>query len=416
MSSLAPPQPGERPTPAPRHMAALPVGALRVLHVLPSLHGGGMERAAIRLIRASAGAADSACIHGLCVLQQADRELLAACRPAAQVWVLGEGLDRPGPFWHFWNLRRVIRRFRPHVVHARSTAVWPDAVLATRGVRNTKLLLSFHGKTDLRRPALRRRLLNRWAAARADAVLAVSRESAEYIRREWGVCAARLTAIHNGVDTARFRPASDPEESRLIRAGLGLRSDQMLVLCVANLLPVKGIDVLLRAWQQVHAQMPAARLLLVGDGPLRGELQELAWALECRESVLFAGRRENVAELLRAADLFVLPSRYEACSNAILEAQASGVAVVACDTGGNSELIVPGVTGWLVRPESPRMLAERLLAVMSDDELRRQAARAGRERAVSAFGEALWLEAYASLYCCLASSPEALQEASPCAE
>lgn len=419
---------------------------LRVLHVLPSLMGGGMERATIRLIRGpgradiptavgraaaaseppgagvvAGSAGGSALAHGLCILQQADSRLLAECRPGAQIWVLDAGAGRSGRFSAWWRLREVVRRFRPHIVHARSTGVWMDAVLATRGLAGLKLLLSFHGKTHTGRPGLRRHLLNRWAAARADAVLAVSRESAEYMKREWGVCAARLTAIHNGVDVDHFRPAR-PGEAARVRGELGLHPGHNLIVCVANLLPVKGIDVLLRAWQQVSARQPAARLLLVGDGPLRHELQGLAWELGCRDSVLFAGARENVAELLRAADLFALPSRYEACSNAILEAQASALPVVACDTGGNPELIASGVTGWLVRPGSPDALAERLLALLTDEELRRRTGQAARDWAMTACGQGAWLAAYRALYHSLAAAgslpacDQPGREAQPCAE
>ena len=179
---------------------------------------------------------------------------------------------------------------------------------------------------------------------------------------------------------------------------------------------------LIRAWQQVSARQPAARLLLVGDGPLRDSLQALAWELGCRDSVLFAGARENVPDLLRAADLFVLPSHYEACCNAILEAQASGLPVVACDTGGNPELIDSGATGWLVRPGSPDALAEGILAVLADDQLRRRIGRAARDQAVAACGEAAWLEAYNSLYLSLAitGAPPTMnlsgREVPPCAE
>lgn len=424
-----------------------PATCLRVLHVLPALMAGGMERATIRLIRdadrvgvASAGRTGShlpaspgihnapvnaqvpALAHGLCILQQADGRLLAECRSAARIWVLDQAIGRPSRLSTWWRLRQVIRRFRPHVVHARSTGVWVDAAMATRGLGGVKLLLSFHGKTHTHRPALRRRLLNRWAAARADAVLAVSRESIEYMKHEWGLGPTRLAVIHNGVNLDRFHPPAGPDEAARLRGELGLNAEHRLAVCVANFLPIKGIDVLIRAWQQVSARQPAARLLLVGDGPLRDSLQALAWELGCRDSVLFAGARENVPDLLRAADLFVLPSHYEACCNAILEAQASGLPVVACDTGGNPELIDSGATGWLVRPGSPDALAEGILAVLADDQLRRRIGRAARDQAVAACGEAAWLEAYNSLYLSLAitGAPPTMnlsgREVPPCAE
>jgi glycosyltransferase involved in cell wall biosynthesis len=387
---------------------------LRVLHVLPSLAGGGMERAAIRLICGGAGVSPAfaeapapALTHGLCILRDADQELLAQCRARARIWLLGERAARPRRLSSGWRLRKVIRRFRPDVVHARTTGTWPDAALATRGLTQVRLLLSFHGKTHLLPPNLKRRLLNRWAAARADAVLAVSVESAEYMQQEWGVPQAKLTVIHNGVDTDRFRPAASKDEIRGIRSQLGLEAGDPVVVCVANLVPIKGHNVLLRAWSRVVANQPAARLLLIGDGPLRGELQALAWNLGCRRSILFTGARPNVPELLRAADLFVLPSRYEACSNAILEAMATGLAVVACEAGGNPELVAPGLTGWLVPPDAAEPMAERILAALGDEAARQQAGHAARQQAATAHTQAAWLSACVELYASLAISSAA---------
>src|SRR5690606_32021362 len=142
---------------------------VRVLHVLPALSGGGMERAAVRLIRGTSERSPVA--HGLCIFKEADRDLLMACGSRARIWALGPGDGRIDKLSCWWWWRRIIRQFRPAVVHARSTGVWPDAVLATRRFQAVRLLLSFHGKTTLAPLSARRRLLNRWALARADAVL-----------------------------------------------------------------------------------------------------------------------------------------------------------------------------------------------------------------------------------------------------
>lgn len=371
-------------------------GTIRVLHVLPALAGGGMERAAVRLIGGTP--AHGPIAHGLCILKDADRALLTPCGSRVRVWILDPGEGRMQNLSCWWRLRRVIQQFRPDIVHARSTGVWPDAVLATAGLNRVRLLLSFHGKTTLAPLSFRRVLLNRWAVARADGVVTVSRQSAAAMQEEWGVPAGKLTVIHNGVDLEQFQPDLSGDGSARMRAELGLRPDARVVICVANLLPVKGIDVLLRAWQRVVARQPAASLLLVGDGPLRGELQALTWNLGCRESVLFAGARENVAELLCCGDLFVLPSRYEACSNAILEAMAAGLPVVACDTGGNRELITPEQNGWLVRPDAPEDLAACILARLADDEGCRRAGAAARRAVVAEHGHADWVERYLAFY------------------
>ncbi len=364
-----------------------------------------MELATVRLICGShsasgPGEAGGGIIHGLCVLRDADEDLLAPCRPCTPTWVLGrgqaEGESRDS--WSWWRLRRVIQRFGPDLVHARSTGVWLDSVLATLGRQPVRLLLSFHGRTHLRPPGRLRRRLNRWAAARADAVLSVSREAAHMMHREYGVPEHKLQVIPNGVDVQRFRPEEDQDEIHRTRRRLRLSGADHVVICVANLQPIKGIDVLLRAWRQVCMADPSARLMIVGAGPLRRELERLTEDLRCGPTVRFLGFRKDVPELLRCADLFVLPSRYEACNNAVVEAMSSGLAVVASDVGGMRELITPNRTGWLVPPDTPDRLAETILAVLLDGPARRRIGAGARTAAVNQFTLETWVSRYASLY------------------
>lgn len=390
----------------PRSRRSMPVQrveprGVRVLHVIPSLYGGGMERALVRLILATAGqhGPDATLIqHGLCVLTDADPVLLAACRSKARVWVLAQsmrGMSRPLRCW--WRLRRVVRHFHPDIVHARSTGAWIDAAAAVRGMNGTRLVLSFHGKETLGQPGLRRRLLNRWSTGRAGAVLAVSRQAAAEIGRDCGIPPEKLAVMPNGVDVDRFRPPEGDEALRA-RERLGLSPRERVVTCVANLMPIKAIDVLLRAWSQVRAGGSMPRLLLIGDGPMRADLERMARTSPGGEQVRFLGSREDVPDLLRSADLAVLPSRYEACSNAILEAMATGLPVVACDVGGNRELIEPGRTGWLVAPDAPDVLADCISGALGDDVALRRAGAEARQTAVRSFGLDQWAAEYARFY------------------
>ncbi|MEP0842931.1 MAG: glycosyltransferase [Phycisphaerae bacterium] len=395
---------------------------IRVLHVVPALAGGGMERALIRLIQCttrSAGRRAPSLIHGVCVLKGAEPALLEQCAAHARVWVFEAGRHGRVPAWLcWWRLRKVFRRFRPEVVHARGTGAWFDAVMAGRTLPGTRLVLSFHGKERLGPPGRRRQWINRWAASRADALLTVSRESAGQLRRDYRLPADKVAVLHNGVDTERFRPP-EKDEARRIRARLGLGPRDRVVACVANLLPIKAVDVLLRAWSQVSAGDPGARLLLIGDGPLRPSLEDFARATGIASSVRFLGAREDVPELLRTADLSVLPSRYEACSNAILEALATGLPAIACDVGGNRELIVPRSTGWLVEPDSPARLADVLTCALLDDPARRRMGAQARRTAVESFGLSAWAARYVRLYRSLAGKspgPRGRREGPACAE
>ncbi len=384
-------------TPGPGRM---PSRTLRVLHVLPSFHSGGMERLVTRLICAEPTAVQNeettaSLAHGLCVLHDGDKQLLDACRPHAPILML----ERPGRDYLAWlHLRQVVNAFQPDVVEALSTGVWLDAVLATRGLRRPRLVLSFHGRADLDPLSSIRLRLNTWCVRRADAVVTVSRESAQRIVHEWNAPPLRMHTIPNGLDLAHYRPAVDRDEQQHLRHKLGLPTQSPIALCVANLVPIKALDVLLNAWRQVRMMHRSAQLILAGDGPLRDELQRQAIALGCDSSVRFLGTRHDVELLMRAADTFVLSSRYEGCSIAIQEAMACGLPVVATHAGGTNELVAFGQTGWLVPPDRPDQLAERLQLMLTDEWMRQRMGHAARELAVRRFGLDRCAREYASLY------------------
>jgi glycosyltransferase involved in cell wall biosynthesis len=175
--------------------------------------------------------------------------------------------------------------------------------------------------------------------------------------------------IPNGVDLARFVPVcTDPLEDERART----------VVCVARLTYQKGVDVLLHAWQLVHAQIPAARLIIVGTGPLHGELERLAKTLGLESTVDFAGLQSDVPAQLQRGDLAVLPSRWEGMPNAVLEAMACGLPCVATRVSGSEDLIQHGVNGLLVEPDDHRGLARALLTLLRDRALAQHYGRAAR--------------------------------------
>jgi glycosyltransferase involved in cell wall biosynthesis len=243
-----------------------------------------------------------------------------------------------------------------------------------------------------------RRALNRWCAAQADAVVAVSEHARHMLQDEWGIPERKLRVLRNAVDTNRFRPARDQTERDECRRLLGMGRSNNAVVCVANLLPIKNLDGLLRAWRQVAMMDPFARLVLVGHGPLREELERLAIELRCDGTVRFLGSRSDVPLLLRGADVSVLASRYEGTSNAVLESMASGLAVVASDVGGTPELLTPNRTGWLVNGEDPHRFAEVLLAALQERAARQRVAVAARECAVKHFSLDAWIAGHERLY------------------
>ncbi|MBP7935076.1 MAG: glycosyltransferase [Phycisphaerae bacterium] len=398
----------------------------RVLHVVADLTGGGMEWSLLRLLgglsrQSHRKGLETWGLHGVCVLRDGEERMLDQCRGLASTWVLGsQNLgDETGRRGLWARLAKIIDLFGADVVHARATGTWFDAAAALPRGRGPKLILSFHGFTDLAPLSWRRRFSHAWATRRAHALLTVSRDSARMLHHSWGVPAGKIHTISNGVDTDLFRPFKDAAERAAIRDRLGLSEQGPVVICLANLVKIKRIDALMSIWPTIIATHPAAHLVLIGEGPLRSELTGLACRLGCTASVSFLGTRHDVHELLRAGDLLVVPSCYEASSNAVLEGMATGLPMVAFNVGGLGEQIIPGETGWLVPPDSPGDLATAIIEALSDTRTCKQYGRAARRAAVDHHGLRVWLNRYESLYTDLAAGRSLIairgEEAPSCA-
>ncbi|MFF9480240.1 glycosyltransferase family 4 protein [Streptomyces sp. NPDC014733] len=210
----------------------------------------------------------------------------------------------------------------------------------------------------------------------------------EYTRRRIGAAltpraAARMVQLPPGVDEKTFHPGSGGDE---IRARLGL-TDRPVVVCVSRLVPRKGQDTLIEAMPAITAAVPDAVLLIVGGGPYEKELRALAERTGVAESVRFTGA-VPWAELpahYGAGDVFAMPCRtrrggldVEGLGIVYLEASATGLPVVAGDSGGAPDAVLDGETGWVVPGGSPQATAERIVTLLQDPELRRRMGERGR--------------------------------------
>jgi glycosyltransferase involved in cell wall biosynthesis len=222
----------------------------------------------------------------------------------------------------------------------------------------------------------------RAAAYRTDLIVCVGDAEAQQGRAQ-GV-RGRYAVVRNGVDLTRFRSAG-PATQAVARRHLGLPESGPLAVCVGRLTRQKGQDVLLSAWARVHAQCPRARLALVGGGDL---------PLLAAPNVLLAGPVEDVRAWLAAADVVVLPSRWEGLSLAVLEALAVGRSVVVSDIPGLAEAVGPG-TGVRVPPEEPVALAAALIERLRDPD-RTRAEGAAAARHATAFDQRLTFDRLAA--------------------
>ncbi len=284
------------------------------------------------------------------------------------------------------RLARVVADFAPDVVHLHSSKAGLAGRLAVRGRRPT-LFQPHAWSFDV--GGVTGRLARIWerAAARWTTVLVcVSRAELE-AGRAAGV-AGRAEVVPNGVDLERFAPGTDADRSAA-RERLRLAADP-LVVCVGRLSRQKGQDLLLAAWPVVREAIPTARLVLVGDGPERGALEQKRPA-----GVDFAGRCADVRDWLLAADVVALPSRYEGLALTLLEAMASARSVVAHDVAGVRETLAPPdrrAGGAIVAVGDRVALASAIVARLREQGLAAAEGEAGRRLAEENHDLARWAD------------------------
>lgn len=202
-----------------------------------------------------------------------------------------------------------------------------------------------------------------------DRIIVVNREVEEFVTAQ-GIPENRIVRIPNGVDTTKYRPPM-PSEKVEARRKCRLPQDALIVLYVGRLEGMKGVDVLLKGWSRLpEEQLSYYRLLLVGDGPERKNLERLAETLNISSSIKILGEQSEVLPFYQSAELFVLPSRTEGLSNALLEAMSAGLPVIASEVGGAKDLIVEQENGFFFRSEDEQELAAKLCLLLADPNLR----------------------------------------------
>lgn len=237
------------------------------------------------------------------------------------------------------------------------------------------------------------RLLNHFV----DVFVANSEATREWARRVEGIVPGRLRVIHNGFGAAP-RGADDETLRLRARQTLDLPLDAPVVGIVANLRPVKRLDVFLRAAARAREALPTARFVIIGEGEERERLQTLARSLGLNGEVHFAGRRTDVSDLLPAFDVGVLSSDSESFSNAIVEYMAAGLPVVATDVGGCREALAGEPGGILVAPGDAEALGRAMAEMLGDEHRTSHAREAHPRRVAEAFSKDRYLAAYAALY------------------
>lgn len=305
-----------------------------------------------------------------------------------------------------WTVRlwKLLRQLKPDLVHTRNlAALEAQFVAAAAGVHAT--VHGEHGRDvfDLHGRNWKYNLLRRAARSFVSNYIAVSRDLESWLRQTVRVPPRKLHQIYNGVDSVKFHPRAGARPA-VLPPGFA-DADSTVFGSVGRMVEVKDYPTLTRAFIQALRQSPEraaqARLVIVGDGSARAACMELLERAGLAHLAWLPGERHDIATLMQAFDVFVLPSKNEGISNTILEALASGLPVIATAVGGNVELVEDGVTGRLVPAGDAENMAQALLGYLGDPEAPARIARQGgnaRQQAEQRYSIPAMAEAYATVY------------------
>ena len=372
---------------------------LKITYVLPNVESGGTERHVLQLVRGINPLRFSLSL----VTVAGGGSLYGTFAERIPVAVMGDPAKgrkfRKSYLEQIVTLRALTRHLRarkPDILHAYLPAANVIGPVAARLAGVPRVIVSKRALADYKAlfPLLRKvePLGNRLA----DAILVNSdavRKDVERTETHWD---GKFRKIYNGV--APIEPWA-PDEAMAFRRREGIPADALVALCVSNFYPYKGHEELVEAAARVVPAFPGVLFLMVGrDSGTMEATKACVRKREIEGSVRFVGSRTDVPDLLRASDLFVHPSREEGFSNAILEAMAAGLPVVACDVGGNPEAVVDGETGRLVPPQDPERFAGAMMELIADESKRRLFGEAGLRRTAERFSLVRMVGEMESLY------------------
>ena len=353
-----------------------------IAHILHSFGTGGMEKGVATLVSNSS----SHFRHIIICLTRSG----GSSRLLPESTEIIEMDKQPGnSIRFFWELSKRLKQLAPNLVHTRN---WggTDGIISARLAGIRSIVHSEHGfgpenpDGNIAKRVWIHRLLSHYV----NEYVALSS-----LLKSWLEDKARIrkpvTQILNGVDTDQFHPGSGIK----IRKELDIPLDAFVVGIVASLNTIKDHPTLIKAFKRFQMSTPGAVLLVVGDGPERDRLTDIGGP-----GIRFLGNRTNIPELMRAFDVFVLPSINEGVSNTILEAMSTGLPVLASRVGGNPELVIDGVTGYLFPSGNIEELGSRLTEYAASENLRQDHGRSGRETVLSNFSVQAMVEQYETIW------------------
>ncbi|MFC1632009.1 glycosyltransferase [Candidatus Omnitrophota bacterium] len=327
---------------------------LKLMYVVQNLNCGGLEKLVVELAKRVDRDAFRPSI--CCLLPPGPQELskeLTKSKIKVTYMNKKEGVD----YALFLKLANFFRQEKPDLLHTHSSTANFYASLAARMAGITNIVNTEHGGIYFETG--RKKLINRLLARMNKKMVCVSRNLNQDLQ-DMGVPKHKLMVIPNGVD---INSSGNGVDKRRKRKTLGLGAKDFVICTVGRLEKVKNQKLLLTAAKKVLKKVPEARIVIVGDGSLRKELENYAVALRIRDKVIFLGYIEDIAPILKISDCLVNCSVSETFGLTIIEAMLAEVAVIATNVGGVKEIVKDEKTGILVRPNHPDALAEAILRI-----------------------------------------------------
>ncbi len=363
------------------------VAPLKVVHLLQGLEVGGLEIMVAHLLEGLDPRRFQSQVIGYDSLGPLAYRLGMSGIPACLL------KRQPGvDLRYILRLARHLARICPDILHLHNPTAFFYGTLAGRLARVPSIIYTEHGRDFA--SSKRNQYLHRMLWRLVNRIVVVSESSRALLQAE-GIPGERILTIHNGIEAAQFLIGEDRWG---MRARLGFDREQPLLGIVARLDAIKNHASLLRAMPQVMQAHPDTTLLIIGDGPLRADLERQASELGLGRSARFLGTRDDVPELLAALDVVVLCSLSEGLSLTLLEESAAGSSMVATNVGGNPEIIQDGLTGLLVPVGDDAALADAINRLLDDPERAHAIGQAARLRFMREFTLARMVSRYVELY------------------
>lgn len=371
-----------------------------IAHVVDRLTIGGMENGIVNLINLIP---DDRYRHAVICLRSPSEFLARIVRKDVVYRTLDKkpGKD-PALYWRFF---RLLKELKPAIVHTRNLPTI-DLVLPAALAGVPCRVHGEHGRDMVELAGGNRKynLIRRTVSPFVHRYIAVSRDIETWLQGSVRIPSSKIAQIYNGVDISRFHPRGEDlsDRRRLGPSPEFAHRNAIVVGTVGRMAAVKDQITLVDAFIGAVTERPRLRdllrLVVVGEGELRSKALAMLGDAALLDIAWLPGSSDEVPAILRAMDIFVLPSLNEGISNTVLEAMASGLPVIATRVGGNPELVIEEETGQLVPPADPASLRQAILRYVDDPDLLSRHRAAGRKRAEAAFGLELMVDAYLAVY------------------